>query len=209
MILILLGPPGSGKGTQTALLAAALGIPAISTGDLFRVAVAAGSALGREVKPLIDAGRLVPDDLTLRILKERISRPDCRKGFILDGFPRTLPQAEALAALARIDLVINLAVPEHELLERLGGRLTCARCNAIYNARTAPPKRAGVCDRCGAPVSQRADETPHAIRERLRAYREKTAPLISYYRAKALLTDVDGEGSPDAIHQRLLAALKA
>ncbi len=208
MRIILLGAQGSGKGTQAALLARALSIPAISTGDLFRAAVAANTPLGRAAQPLIDAGKLVPDDLTLRILKERLALPDCRKGFILDGFPRTLAQAEALAAFAAVDRVLNLAVPEPLLLARLSTRLSCPTCNAIYNTTTAPPKRAGRCDRCGGALVQRADETPQAIAERLRAYREKTAPLISYYRSRGLLTDVDGEGSPDAVHRRLLAALK-
>ncbi len=199
MRIIFLGPPGAGKGTQAARVRAARGIPHISTGDMLRESVASGSAVGREAKGHMDRGGLVPDDVVIRVVEERLARPDCRAGFLLDGFPRTKPQAEALdAALARagarLDCVFFFATPEDLVVRRLSGRRICANkaCAAVYHLQNIPPRQSGVCDKCGSPLEQRPDDLEETVRKRLAAYNKSTSPLIAYYQAKGLLKPVEG-----------------
>jgi adenylate kinase len=194
MRLILLGAPGAGKGTVAKLLTKVDGSVQISTGDILRGAVQAGTALGKKAEAFMKAGDLVPDDLIMGIMEARLQEPDCAKGFLLDGFPRTIPQAEALKALLsklgiKLDTVANIEVPRQEILNRLTTRRTCVnpQCQAIYNVRTQPPKVEGICDKCGSPIVQRDDETEEAISKRLDTYDEKTAPLIEFYRKEGLL----------------------
>lgn len=190
MAIIMLGAPGAGKGTISTRLAEAYGIPQISTGDILRGEVQSGSELGKQAKSHMDSGGLVPDDLIMDCIRVRLSREDCRKGFILDGFPRTIPQADALGGLLgelgfTLDAVVNLEVPEEVLMRRLTSRRTCsnAACQAIYNIHTKPPKAEGVCDLCGSTLVQRADETEEVIKNRLAVYAKNTFPLIDYYKA--------------------------
>lgn len=204
---MLLGAPGAGKGTQAKILVEVLGIPQISTGDMLRSAVAKETPMGLEAKRYMDAGGLVPDEVVIGIVRDRLAEPDCREGFVLDGFPRTVPQAEALEAIRPLDAVINVEVPEEDLVARLSGRRTCKACGAIFHVVHSPPSVAGVCDRCGGELYQRSDDHESAIRERLRQYREKTAPLESYYGSRGILKRVDGTGEPSDVQARLLAAL--
>ena len=205
--IVLLGPPGAGKGTQAGAMQRRWGLVHLASGDLLREDVRDGTELGRKAKPYMDAGELVPDELILDMMEARLARPNERaglpgqglpgRGFVLDGFPRTLAQAQVLdqrlAAMGqRLDAVICLRVSEEEILRRLSGRLICSQCHAIYQAETMPPKRPGVCDRCGSPLVQRADEDPEVVRNRLRVYEEQTAPLEEYYRSRGLLHEVDG-----------------
>lgn len=194
MRLILLGAPGAGKGTVAKLLTQVDGSVQISTGDILRGAVQAGTELGKKAEAFMKAGDLVPDDLIMGIMETRLQEPDCAKGFLLDGFPRTIPQAEALKALLaklgiKLDVVANIEVPRQEILNRLTTRRTCVNpeCQAIYNVRSQPPKVEGVCDKCGSPIVQRDDETEEAISKRLDTYDEKTSPLIEFYRKEGLL----------------------
>ncbi len=208
MNLIFLGPPGSGKGTQAKMLVDKYGIPQISTGDILREAVKEGTPLGKEAKKYMDEGKLVPDEVVVGIVRERLKEPDCTKGFILDGFPRTIPQAEALDKTLRemgkgIDHVLSLEVDREELVRRLSGRRTCKRCGAMYHIIFDPPKKDGVCDRCGGELYQRDDDKEETIRERLRVYEEQTAPLIEYYRKKGLLRPIDGVGKIEEIFARI------
>ena len=205
MRLILLGAPGAGKGTVAKMLQALDGSVQISTGDMLRSAVQAGTELGRRAQACMDRGELVPDELIMALMEARLQEADCAQGFLLDGFPRTIPQAEALDGLLErlglaLDMVVELEVPREVILDRLTTRRTCAnpRCQAIYNVKSKPPKVAGVCDLCGSPVVQRGDETEAAILRRLEAYEEKTAPLAQYYRDKGLLASVDAVSS-DAV----------
>ncbi len=208
MNLIFLGPPGSGKGTQAKMLVDKYGIPQISTGDILREAVKEGTPLGKEAKKYMDEGKLVPDEVVVGIVRERLKEPDCTKGFILDGFPRTIPQAEALDKTLQemgkgIDHVLSLEVDREELVRRLSGRRTCKRCGAMYHIIFDPPKKDGVCDRCGGELYQRDDDKEETIRERLRVYEEQTAPLIEYYRKKGLLRPIDGVGKIEEIFARI------
>ncbi len=214
MNLVLLGPPGSGKGTQGELLAQRHGWPKLSTGDILREAVAAGTELGKKVEPIMAAGDLVPDEIVLGIVRERLAGEDCREGFILDGFPRTIPQAEGLEEILResgraLSAVIEIRVSEEEVVRRLSGRRTCSQCNAIYHVEWKPPREEGVCDICGGKLVQRPDDRPEAIRERLREYREQTAPLVAFYEKRGLLRPVDGAGKVEevaaAIEQQIAA----
>lgn len=211
MNLMLLGAPGAGKGTQAQRLEARYGLPQISTGDMLRAAVKAGTALGLEAKTCMERGDLVPDGIVVGIVAERLCAPDCVRGFILDGFPRTVAQAEALdASGVRLDHVLNFGVPEEELVTRLAGRRTCARCSAMYHVVFSPPAKAGVCDRCGAEeLVQRADDNEATVRSRLRVYGEKTAPLIAFYRDRGLLRDIDGTGELDQVFARATSILTA
>jgi adenylate kinase len=205
--IVFLGPPGVGKGTQAATLATALGVPHLSTGDLLRGAVAAGSPLGLEARGHMDAGRLVPDELVLRILTERLAADDARAGYILDGFPRTLPQAERLGSFTTIDAVLSFELPANLLIERLSGRRVCPTCQSVYNLTTRPPKRPGRCDKEGTDLVQRPDDRPEAITTRLAVYAEQTAPLLGYYRKLGLLRSVDATGDPDEVAARVRGAL--
>lgn len=209
MRIVLLGPPGAGKGTQAKLLADRLGVAHIASGDLFRHHLGQGTDLGKLAKAFMDRGDLVPDDITIRMVLERIAQPDARNGYILDGFPRTVPQAAALdAALARegqrIERVPLIAVETEELVRRLAGRWVCRRCQTPYHEQTNPPRRPGVCDRDGGELYQRDDDKPAVVRARLDTYERQTALLIGYYDAQDKLIRVDGQRSVDAVTQDLL-----
>ena len=202
MKLILLGAPGAGKGTVAKLLTDVDGSVQISTGDILRGAVQAGTELGKQADAFMKAGDLVPDDLIMGIMEGRLQEPDCQQGFLLDGFPRTIPQAEALQGLLdkigiKLDMAVNLDVPREVILDRLTTRRTCSNsaCQAIYNVKSNPPKQEGVCDKCGSPVIQRDDETEEAISKRLETYNEKTAPLASFYEKEGLLTNINATSS--------------
>ncbi|MCI4360846.1 MAG: adenylate kinase [Thermoplasmata archaeon] len=205
--IVFLGPPGAGKGTQAVDLAHELRIPHLSTGDLLRATVAAHTPLGEAAQGHMDAGRLVPDDLVLRILEERLQRPDARDGFLLDGFPRTLPQAEALGRIAALDRVVLFEIPDPELLERLSRRRSCPKCGTVYNLATRPPRHPGQCDVEGAELVQRSDDREEAVRTRLEVYRTQTQPLVAHYRAQGLLRAVDARGSPAEVRSRVVAAI--
>jgi adenylate kinase len=214
MNLILLGPPGAGKGTQAKRLEQTHGIVQLATGDMLRAAVASGSALGTRVKAIMDSGQLVPDDIIIEMLATRIAEPDCANGFILDGFPRTVPQAEALdrmlaAANRRLDHVILMEVDEPALIERISGRFTCRRCGASYHDRHHRPQSDGVCDICGGTdLVHRADDRPEAVGTRLAAYRNQTAPLLPYYRERGILRTVDGMADIDEVTSQIETVLR-
>lgn len=207
--LILFGPPGSGKGTQAKNIADKHGVPHISTGDILREAVREGSELGRRAEPIMREGGLVPDDLMIGIIRERLRKPDARKGFVLDGFPRTVPQAEKLDALLaegngkETPHVLSLLVPDEVIVRRIGGRRSCPSCGAVYHLESAPPKVANVCDACGSGLTTRPDDTEQAIRKRLEAFHRQTMPVAEFYRAKGWLRDVDGLGSVDEVFERI------
>jgi adenylate kinase len=212
MRLILLGPPGAGKGTQAKVLMSRLGVPQVSTGDILRQAVADGTDLGRKAKSFMDRGALVPDEVVIGIIEERLRRPDCSGGYILDGFPRTLAQAEALSRAltslsATLDRVLSVEVPEDDLVKRLAGRRVCRGCGHMFHVDTHPPKQSGICDKCGNALYQRDDDKEETIRHRLRVYREQTEPLIAYYDKMRLLRRTDGRGTIEEISQRIHRAL--
>jgi adenylate kinase len=209
MRLILLGAPGAGKGTQAKRLSQRLEVPQISTGDMLRAAVAAGTPLGREARGYMDRGALVPDDVILGLVRERLALPDCEKGYILDGFPRTRAQAEGLAALpgVRIDHVLLLEVPPEDVVRRIAGRRTCAGCGAMSHVAFSPTRVSGRCDACGGETVQREDDREETVRRRLQVYAEQTAPLADYYEAAGLLRRIPGTGEIDAIFRRLLQAV--
>ncbi len=207
MEIVMIGPPGAGKGTQAVGLAEALHVPRISTGDILRAAAAAGTAVGRKAKDFMDSGRLVPDDLVVGIVEERLREPDCAGGFLLDGFPRTTPQAEALdAALRRagraVRLVLAIEVPDEEVLARLGGRRNCVSCGRIRHVSFDTPPSPGRCE-CGGALVRRDDDRDETIRDRLAVYRSQTAPLLEYYGARGLLRRVAGVGTPLEVRARV------
>jgi adenylate kinase len=205
--VIFLGPPGAGKGTQAATLARDLGIPHLSTGDILRAAVAAGTELGREAKGHMDAGRLVPDELVLRLLRERLSRDDAKAGFLLDGFPRNVAQAVALGRIAPVNRVLDFRIPFGSLIDRLTQRRNCPTCGRVYNLATRPPKRQGVCDDDGSSLVSRPDDREEAVRTRLKVYEAETAPLSEYYRGRGLLRPIDALGDPSEVARRVRAAV--
>jgi adenylate kinase len=212
-ILVFLGAPGAGKGTQAKRLVEKYGIPQISTGDLLRAAVAAGTALGKEAKSYMDRGELVPDSVVLGMVKERLSQDDCKKGFILDGFPRNVAQAEALDKMLAemnmpLDIALNLDVPFDDLMKRLTGRRTCKSCGQMYNVYYSPSKVEGKCDKCGGELFQRDDDKEETIKKRLDVYRAQTEPLIDYYSKKGILKSVSGTGSIDEIFNSICAILE-
>ena len=190
MKIILLGPPGAGKGTYASRLTPILKLPHISSGDMVRDEIKAQTELGKLMKEYSNKGKLGPDEIMIKILAKRLRKPDCKKGCILDGFPRTIKQAEALEKIVKIDLVINLNVPDDIIITRLSNRLTCKKCGTIYNKLTLKPKRDNICDKCGGELYQREDDKPRIIQERLNVYRKKTEPLIEYYKKKDLLKNV-------------------
>jgi adenylate kinase len=207
--IILLGPPGAGKGTQAKRLEERHGLKQLATGDMLRAERASGSALGRQVQAIMDAGQLVSDDIMIALIGSRMEHPEGAKGFILDGFPRTVPQAEALdrmlaAKHLKLDFVIEMAVDEAALVERIAGRFSCAKCGASYHERFNRPRQAGICDICGnAEFVHRPDDKPETVRARLKAYREQTAPILPYYRARGLLRTIDGMASPDRVTEEI------
>ena len=214
MRVAFLGPPGAGKGTQARDLAKEWGVLHLATGDMLREAVAAGSPLGREAKGYMEQGALVPDDVIIRMMAERLGVADAGRGFILDGFPRTIAQAEALARLLKdlgqtLDTVVYFDVSEPELLRRLTGRRVCRACGHSYHLTSNPPKRAGVCDACGGELYQRDDDGEATVRNRLEVYRRQTAPLLDYYRQRNLLVTVSGEGPLETIRNAIRAAAGA
>lgn len=214
MRLVFLGAPGVGKGTQAYLVAGKFGRPKISTGDILREAVRNQTPLGRQAKACMDQGELVPDEIVIGIVRDKLAEPVCARGFLLDGFPRTVPQAEGLAGIlteagVALDLVVNVVVPRDEVVRRLTGRRSCPACQAVYHVDFAPPKRDGICDRCGAELVQRSDDTRQTVEARLSVYEEQTAPLISYYRERGVLVDLDGLGTVDEVQARLVGVLSA
>jgi adenylate kinase len=210
--VVLLGPPGAGKGTQAKLLQDEFGACQISTGDILRKAVAEQTPLGKEAAGYINRGTLVPDDVIVNLVAERLKERDCDNGFILDGFPRTIPQAEALDRILKtaglsLNGVLSVQVPESIIIERLAGRRTCRNCGALSHIVFNPPKKAGVCDRCGGELYQRDDDREETIANRLKVYEKQTAPLASYYRERGLLREIDGVGEVDDIRARVTKAL--
>lgn len=197
MKIIMLGAPGAGKGTQAKMIADTYGLPHVSTGDIFRMNIKNGTQLGMEAKTYMDQGLLVPDELTVRILLDRVAQDDCKNGYVLDGFPRTIPQAEVLEdALSKlgdqIDFAINVEVPDENIIRRMGGRRACLGCGATYHIEHIPPKKEGICDTCGQELVLRDDDKPETVKNRLRVYQEQTQPLIDFYTKKGVLRSVDG-----------------
>jgi len=214
MRLVFLGAPGVGKGTQAERIAARYRVPKISTGDILREAVRNQTPLGLEAKACMDQGKLVPDSVVIGIVKAKLAEPDCGAGFLLDGFPRTVGQAEELTAILgaggkKLDRVINVVVPRADVVRRLSGRRSCPKCQAVFHVDFAPPKRDGICNQCGSALVQRNDDRAEAVETRLTVYEEQTAPLITYYRGRGLLSDLDGSGPIDEVQERLLGVLTA
>jgi adenylate kinase len=207
MKLIFLGPPGAGKGTLAGLVAKEYGIPQVSTGDIFRDAIKRETELGKRVKAIVGRGDLVPDELTVSLVRERLAQPDAAKGYILDGFPRTIPQAEALEGFQKLDAVVNFVIGDDLVVTRLSGREVCRSCGAIYHVRNMPSKVKGVCDRCGGPTYTRDDDKLESVKNRLEVYKRQTEPLIAFYRERGLLRDVDSSTTPEATMAGVRAVL--
>jgi adenylate kinase len=212
MNVILLGPPGAGKGTQAKRLLADYGAPQISTGDILREEARKGTELGSQAKKLMDAGKLVPDEVVVGIVEGRLQAPDCKTAFVLDGFPRTIPQAESLdAALGRsgrkIEHVLSLEVPESDIVERISGRRSCPKDGSVYHVVANPPQRAGLCDKCGTALIQRDDDREDKVKERLAIYARQTEPLKAFYGKRGILSRIEGVGSPDGIYTDIKKAL--
>lgn len=212
MKIILMGPPGAGKGTQAAILVERFQIPHISTGDMFRAAMKAGSPLGLKAKEYMEAGALVPDEVTIGIVEERFAQPDCANGFLLDGFPRTVAQADALGNLLekldlKLDGVLNIVVEEEKLLARLTGRRVCRQCGATYHTVFNPPLEEKVCDKCGGELYQRSDDTLETAKNRLNVYNQQTEPLIAYYRERGTYKEIQGDQEIDIVLQDILEAM--
>ncbi len=212
MRMIMLGAPGAGKGTQAERLAKHFGIPTISTGEIFRSNIKQGTELGVKVKAIIERGELVPDSLTNALVEDRISQPDCEKGYILDGFPRTIPQAVALDEMLakkgyKLDFAVNVDVPDEVIVERMAGRRICPACGDSYHLKYHPPIKEGICDRCGAALAQRPDDAPETVLNRLSVYHRETQPLIDYYEKSGRVVTVDGTQPIDAVTANLVIAL--
>ena len=212
MKIVMLGAPGAGKGTQAELICEKYGIPHISTGDIFRSNIKNGTALGMEAKTYMDQGKLVPDELTVRILLDRVAKDDCSNGYVLDGFPRTIPQAEVLTeALAKsgekVDFAIDVDVPDENIVRRMSGRRSCPKCGATYHIAYLPPKAEGICDHCGAELVQRDDDKPETVLNRLSVYHDQTQPLIEYYEKAGVLKTVDGTKDRDEVFADITAIL--
>jgi adenylate kinase len=214
MRLVLVGPPGAGKGTQAEFVAAHLAVPKISTGDIFRANVAESTPLGVRAKQYMDGGQLVPDEITINMVRDRLAEPDASDGFLLDGFPRTTPQAVALDKLLAdlgtgLDIVLELVVDDDEVIRRLSGRRTCAGCGRIWHVDFDPPQREGMCDRCGGELFQREDDRAETVAERLRVYARDTAPLVDYYGAQGKLVGIDATGPVEDVTLRAIDALRS
>ena len=212
MKIIMLGAPGAGKGTQAKMIAEKYGVPHISTGDIFRANIKNGTQLGMEAKQYMDKGLLVPDELTVKILLDRVAQDDCKNGYVLDGFPRTIPQAEvldkALTELGdQIDYAINVDVPDENIVRRMGGRRACLSCGATYHIEHVPPKAEGICDTCGQELVLRDDDKPETVQNRLNVYHEQTQPLIEFYKAKGVLKTVDGTVDMKDVFAAIVAIL--
>lgn len=212
MKIIMLGAPGAGKGTQAKMIAEKYGIPHISTGDIFRYNIKNGTELGKEAKKYMDQGLLVPDELTVKILLDRVAQDDCKNGYVLDGFPRTIPQAEvleeALTKLGdRIDYAINVEVPDENIVKRMGGRRACVNCGATYHIEYVPPKKEGICDNCGSELILRDDDKPETVKNRLSVYHKQTQPLIDFYNGKGVLRTVDGTVDMKDVFNAIVAIL--
>lgn len=213
MRVVLVGPPGAGKGTQAQFIASHLSIPKISTGDIFRANVSGGTELGKLAKEYMDRGDLVPDEVTIAMVRDRLSEDDAQEGFLLDGFPRNVPQAEVLKKMlaefgTALDVVLNLVVEDDEVVRRLAGRRTCRSCGKVWHVLFDPPAVEGVCDACGGELFQRDDDREETIRRRLEVYQEQTAPLISFYADESILQGVDATGPVEEITQRAMSALR-
>ena len=213
MKIIMLGAPGAGKGSQASRIANEYHLPHISTGDIFRANLKEETELGKQAKSFMDKGELVPDDITIAMLLDRIHKEDCKNGYILDGFPRTIPQAEALTeALAKegekIDLALDVEAPDDLIIKRMGGRRTCPSCNAIYHIETLKPKKEGICDLCGAELMQRKDDNEETVKNRLKIYHEMTEPLISYYKKENVLEEIDGTENLDKVFETVKEIIK-
>ena len=214
MYILLMGPPGAGKGTQADKIAAKFSLPHIATGDMFRAAVQEGTELGKQAKECMDAGALVPDEVTIGIVRERLQKEDAKKGFLLDGFPRTVPQAEALKGILQdmglsLTAAINISVPTDILVERAVGRRVCKGCGAAYHIKFNPPQKSGVCDSCGGTLYQRDDDSAATMISRLSVYEENTKPLIDYYKNAGLYREIDGSQAIDKVTAELVATLSA
>lgn len=212
MKIIMLGAPGAGKGTQAKMIAEKYGVPHVSTGDIFRANIKNGTELGKEAKQYMDQGLLVPDELTVRILLDRVAKDDCKDGYVLDGFPRTIPQAEVLdSELSKlgdcIDYAIDVDVPDENIIKRMSGRRACLTCGATYHIEHVPPKKEGICDKCGSELVLREDDKPETVKNRLNVYHEQTQPLIDFYTAKGVLKTVDGTLPMDEVFAAITAIL--
>jgi len=209
MKIVLLGPPGCGKGTSAKMIMEKFGIPQVSTGDMLRDAISKNEKLGIKAQLFVNKGELVPDSIVIEMIRERIKKPDCKDGFILDGFPRTIKQAMALEeALIKIDKVIKLDVDKETIIERNSGRRICKDCSAIYHLKNCPPKKGGICDKCGGGLYQREDDKKENIKKRIDVYLEQTMPLANFYKKMGILVEIDGKGSPNEVFSRVSNALK-
>ncbi len=214
MKIIMLGAPGAGKGTQAKMIAEKFGIPHISTGDIFRANIKNGTELGKKAKEFMDKGQLVPDELTVEILLDRVANDDCKNGYVLDGFPRTIPQADVLDKELtklgdQVDFAINVDVPDENIVRRMSGRRACLKCGATYHIEHIPPKTEGICDKCGSELVQRDDDKPETVQKRLSVYHEQTQPLIEYYEKKNILKSVDGTKDMQEVFSDIVNILNA
>ncbi|MCR4923407.1 MAG: adenylate kinase [Lachnospiraceae bacterium] len=214
MKIIMLGAPGAGKGTQAKKIAAEYGIPHVSTGDIFRANIKENTELGKEAKSYMDKGQLVPDELTVKILLDRVAKDDCKKGYVLDGYPRTIPQAEVLDKAVKelnekIDYAINVDVPDENIINRMSGRRACVKCGATYHITFMPPKKENVCDNCQSQLIIRDDDKPETVKNRLKVYHDQTQPLIEYYKGQGILKEVDGTKDIDVVFEDIKSILNA
>ncbi|MEM1690691.1 MAG: adenylate kinase [Thermofilaceae archaeon] len=208
MRLVFMGPPGVGKGTYAAAISERFGILHVSTGDMIREEIKKGTELGRKLREYVERGELVPDELVTEIVRARLSQEDCKHGFILDGYPRTLKQAEDLDKMTKIDLVLNFVAPDEVIVDRISGRRICRKCGTIYHVKYMPPKVPGVCDRCGGELYQREDDKPEVVLRRLEVYRQQFAPIINYYKERNLIVDIDASDQAEIVIPRVIEALR-